>query len=109
FATSQGLFVFADGHLEPFAPVVSEYLRRQALTSATRLPDGRLALGTYRGGLALMRADGTLDRILTEADGLPTRAIFSVFVDREGGLWATSPSHIFRVSTGSLSTLFDRR
>ncbi len=108
-ATSKGLFNYARGGLTPFAPEASEFLRREALTCVRRLPDGRLALGTFRGGIALVRQDGTLDRILTESDGLPTRAIYSLFSDRDGGLWVTSPSHIFRVAVGSPAAVFDNR
>ncbi|MBS0632711.1 MAG: hypothetical protein JSS11_12420 [Verrucomicrobia bacterium] len=104
--TSKGFFTFADGRLTPMGPEVSKYVSASSLVGVTRLNDGRFVLGTYRGGLVVVRRDGSLDRILTEQDGLPTRVIYSVFADREGGLWATSPSHIFHVALNSPSAVF---
>lgn len=107
--TNAGFLTYDSGHLSASAPGSAKYIRESALTSVTRLPEGRMALGTYRGGIVITRHDGTLERILTEKDGLPTNAIYSVFADREGGLWATSSSCIFRIALSSPSTLFDER
>lgn len=109
FATPRGLFNFVEGRLEPFAPEASAFIRREALTHAIRLPDGRLALSTARGGIALVHPDGSLDRILNEESGLPTRVIYSLFADRDGGLWATSATHIFRAALNGSSRFFDHR
>lgn len=107
--TSKGLFTFADGQLTPIEPELAKYISASSMVGATRLADGRFALGTFRGGIVIVRADGSVDRILTEQDGLPTRVIFSVYADREGGLWATSDSHIFHVAVNSPSAVFDER
>lgn len=107
--TSKGIFTFADGQLTLIEPELAKYISASSMVGATRLADGRFALGTYRGGIVIVRADGSLDRILTEQDGLPTRVIFSVYADREGGLWATSDSHIFHVAVNSPTTVFDER
>ena len=103
-ATSHGLFTFSNDQLVPYAPEIADYIRLNVLTSAVRLSDGRLALGTYRGGIILLSANGTLDRILTEKDGLPSDSIMSLFEDREHGVWATSDFSIFRL-TMQASTL----
>lgn len=109
FATSQGLFTYEAGQLTPFAPEASAFVRRHVLTSAVRLPDGKLVLGTYQGGLVIVGADGSLDQTLTEKDGLPTNSIFSLFVDHGHELWATSHASLFRISLGSASTFFGAR
>lgn len=106
-ATSDGLFTLENDHLEPFAPAMADFLKTHALTCAARLPDGRLVLGTLQGGLAVVRPDGSVEQIVDQAAGLPTNAIFSLFVDRDHELWATSSSHLFRISLASPSTLFD--
>jgi signal transduction histidine kinase/CheY-like chemotaxis protein/ligand-binding sensor domain-containing protein len=108
-ATSQGLFTCEQNHLQPFSPETSEFLTRQKLTSALRLSDGRLALGTLNGGIMLVWPDGTIDRVLNQNDGLPTSEVFSLFVDRDNRLWATSNSNIFNVAVPSSSTVFDLR
>ena len=104
-ATSRGLFRFIDDQLVPYAPEASEYVLRNRLTCATRLPDGRLALGTYQGGIVILTKAGNIDRILTEKDALPTDSILSLFVDREQGLWATSDFSVFRLTLDSNSTI----
>ena len=106
-ATGRGLFTYHQGHLQPFGPSSADVIRHQALNNAVRLPDGRIALATLAGGIILLRADGAVDRFLTENDGLPSRVIYSVGLDRHGDLWATSSAHVFRIGLDSKSTMFD--
>jgi signal transduction histidine kinase/CheY-like chemotaxis protein len=108
-ATGAGLLIFRDGKTEPFAPEVSTLLRQNLLTTGIRLPDGRYAFATYLGGIVFMRADGTLDGRMRDSDGLPTNQINSLFLDREGSLWVTSASQIFRVNIKPSATVFDDR
>jgi len=107
-ATGKGLFSYDGEQLTPFSEKASNYVSKNILTCALRLWDGRLALGTYEGGIALVAADGTLEGILGENDGLPTRSIYSLFADRERGLWVTSDSNIFRLGLHVDSTYFTR-
>ncbi len=106
FATNKGLFTYREGQLQPFAPEASAFVRKQLLTCGLRLPDGRLALGTLNAGMILIRPDGSVDRILGRADGLPDTWVNSLFLDRAGGLWVTSRTRIFRLSLGSGSSFF---
>lgn len=108
-AAYSGLYEFQDGKMEAIAPAASDFIRQNIIVSAVRLTDGRLAVGTYRGGIGIVGSDGSLQRILTERDGLPTSIIFSLKVDRQGALWATSLSGVFRISLTSLTSVFDRR
>ncbi len=105
-ATSQGLFSFHDDQLIPYAPEIANYIRQNVLTSAVRLFDGRLALGTYRGGVVILNAAGGVDQFLTEKEGLPTNSVFSLFEDQEHGLWATSDFTIFRLTIDPASLVF---
>lgn len=109
FVTGNGLFNYAQDKLVPFGAAAGEFIRREAITCATRLGDGRLLVGTVRGGIAVIGPDGSLERNLREADGLPANLIRSLFVGREGELWVGSRSHISRIELDSRSTLFDRR
>jgi signal transduction histidine kinase/CheY-like chemotaxis protein/HPt (histidine-containing phosphotransfer) domain-containing protein len=105
-ATSSGLFNYVDSQLIPFATDASAYVKRNRLTCVTKLPDGRLALGTYFGGIAIVDHEGNLDQILTEKNGLPANSTLSLAVDREQGLWATSDFCIFRIALKSASRIF---
>ncbi|PTX94454.1 hybrid sensor histidine kinase/response regulator [Opitutus sp. ER46] len=109
FATGRGLVRYQAGRSEPFAPEVSRRLSELALTCGTRLPDGRVAFGTLWGGIVFMAADGSLDRTLSEADGLPSVYIKSLFVDHEGNLWVTSTSQVLRLSLDPATRIFDER
>lgn len=109
FVTGAGLFKYAEEKLVPFGTDAGEFIRREVITCATRLADGRLVVGTVHGGIGVIRPDGSLERNLREADGLPANLIRSVFVGREGEVWVGSRSHISRVDLDSRSTLFDRR
>ena len=104
-----GLFNYHDGKLDPFAPKASALARSKMITGAVRLPDGRLAVATYQGGIVLVRPDGALDGVIDDASGLPTRAIYSLFVDRDHALWATTESQIIRLDLRPASTWFDQR
>lgn len=107
-AYSQQLYHYADNKLEPFAMEASEYMRNNRLQSVVRLPDGRLALGTSLGGLVWLNPDGSIDRILTEKNGLPSNGIHSLYLDREKNLWGTSGFYIVRLNIGSPSTFFNQ-
>lgn len=105
--TSKGLLRQTSDGLLPFAPEVSAWLGQSVVTAAIDLPGGGLALGSMRGGIALMDAAGRLQRVLGSRQGLPTPFIRAMHVDRDGGLWAAGTDHIFRVDLASPSTLFD--
>lgn len=107
--TSEGLYRYESGRLLPFAPEVSEYIKRHRLTRIVPLHDGRYALGTFERGVALMSADGRLDGVLTEREGLPSRIVRSLYVDHDGQLWVMSTSSISRLDLDPRTRLFDAR
>lgn len=107
--TNKGIFTLSNGGLQPVQPDASKILADAVPTHVTALPDGRIAVGTLKAGIVLLRWDGSLDRTLNQADGLPTRLINWLFVDRDHQLWASSYTHISRISVASASSLFDAR
>jgi signal transduction histidine kinase/CheY-like chemotaxis protein/HPt (histidine-containing phosphotransfer) domain-containing protein len=107
--SSDGFFLLENGIRTNFAPDVSEFLKLGRLSCATRLPDGRIAVGTLSRGLAFLHPDGSLDNILDDRHGLPTPHITSVFVSRAQQLWITTGSHILRVDLDPRSGVFDQR
>jgi Signal transduction histidine kinase len=104
--TARGLFHLADHRLSPFAPEASAFIRENIPTSAVRLPQGDLAIGTLNGGVALVSPNGDLKRILSATDGLPP-SIYSLFADRDGALWVGSATALARVSVDPSVTLYD--
>jgi signal transduction histidine kinase/CheY-like chemotaxis protein len=106
-ATGRSLYSYQNGRLDPFAPAVASTLPKNVLTSVVRLPDGNLALGTYHAGIMLLNPAGALIRTLGPGDGLPSRMVYSLFVDRDGNLWATNQLHVYRLDLSAHATLFD--
>ena len=105
--TNVGLLRYAHGKVEAFAPEASAFIRDGILTSACRLPDGDLALGTLNSGLALVSPSGALRRTFTTDDGLPSRSVFSLFVAQDGALWITSGTSLIRLGVAEGTSLFD--
>lgn len=96
-ATSDGLFVWNGSSLSRTAGQVSDFIQKNNLTSAVRLADGRLALGTFEGGIVIMGRDGNIDSVLNRESALPANDIYAIMQDREGGLWASSSAYVMRI------------
>jgi signal transduction histidine kinase/CheY-like chemotaxis protein/streptogramin lyase/HPt (histidine-containing phosphotransfer) domain-containing protein len=107
--TSAGLFRYIDGNISSFAPDATEFIRKNELISACRLPHGDLCLGTLNGGIGIFGPTGALKRVITTEDGLLARGVYSVFVTRDGALWATSPNGITRIALETGASLFGAR
>jgi signal transduction histidine kinase/DNA-binding response OmpR family regulator/ligand-binding sensor domain-containing protein len=107
--TSKGISIYDGKRLVPFAPAIKDFLEAGRLSCACRLPDGRIAVGTVRQGIAILRADGAVDFFITDKSGLPSPNITSLFVARDGGLWVTTGSHILRIDIREQSSVFDSR
>jgi hypothetical protein len=105
----EGLFRFAGGIAEPFAPAVSAWAKEVRLLRGLRLPDGRLALGSVVGGLALMRPDGTIDQIIDTSVGLPDDFIYGMTLDGDGNLWLALNRGLARLEVASELSLIDQR
>ena len=57
--------VTRDGDISEFAPEASEFIRKNDLLSACRLPHGDLCLGTLNGGIAVVGPAGELKQVIT--------------------------------------------
>jgi signal transduction histidine kinase/ActR/RegA family two-component response regulator len=104
--TPQGFQVIRGGRMVPRESPASAFVRLSTPTCAARLPDGTLAVGTLRGGIALVGPDGAILRTLDFRAGLPANPVYALFVDRGGALWGVGPSHIFRLGLNSGTTLY---
>jgi len=107
--TSGGLETWDGVSVHSITSDSSDFIRAKTLSSAVSLAGGRVAVGTLTGGIAILAADGSLEQILNRSSaGLPTDEIFSLAIDKDGNLWATSSAHIFHVSLASRALYFDR-
>ena len=85
------------------------FLHDHIVSGGVSLKDGSLAIATLLGGIVIFNQDGSLRRIYDARDGLPTKEIYSLFVDRDGSLWATTATGVFRLDLSRNQSVFDER
>jgi signal transduction histidine kinase/CheY-like chemotaxis protein len=107
--TSRGLMTWDGARTTPVGEAASSFVRANTLSSAASLASGRIAVGTLSGGIGIVGNDGALLRVIDkESAGLPTDEVFSLSVDSEGGLWATTSAQVLRIDLQSSGRFFDR-
>jgi signal transduction histidine kinase/CheY-like chemotaxis protein len=99
--TSDGFYSLHDGTYKALDTDASRFALANTPTSAVRLRDGSLAIGTLLGGIAVVDRSGDILRVFNRRSGLPDNQIYSLFEDRDGALWAMGPSHIVRLGVAS--------
>ena len=106
---TQGFFKFDVNGFTTWPTDIDSEIRRDLLYCATQLPDGRLALGTTKGGLYILDDQGEKVGRLNKAIGLPNDTVLSLSVDREGGLWIGTDNGLARAEVDSPLSHFDER
>lgn len=86
-ASGDRLFRMTSTGIEAFATSGDQYFSERIIYSVARLPDGEIAVGTRKGGLVLLNPSGTIDRIISKADGLADNFVATIYPDRQGGVW----------------------
>jgi signal transduction histidine kinase/DNA-binding response OmpR family regulator len=97
YATTAGLRIMREGVLVPFVPMVDNWIRENILTCATSLSDGRIAVGTLKGGTMLVEGDGAGAQKLVLSTDISTDDVHQLFEDHEGCLWVVCATGLFRV------------
>ncbi|MFP5247987.1 MAG: hypothetical protein ACLGH0_14935, partial [Thermoanaerobaculia bacterium] len=93
----------------PFAAEASAWLKEKIATTGTRLPDGRMVIGTRHDGILMLDANGEIDQRLDVTAGLPDAVLASAFADREGSLWLAFHGPIVRVELDPSVSVLDAR
>lgn len=105
----EGLFLLEAGQARPFPTEVDALLRQNLLFKAMKLPDGGLLLGTQRGGVLRIDAEGRLVQRLGKAEGLGNESVRAMMLDAEGGLWLALEDGLSRVEMDGPLSKFDER
>jgi diguanylate cyclase (GGDEF)-like protein len=105
----EGLFASDGTNVTPFAPETSTWLQRKIVTTGCRLLDGRIVIGTRQHGIAILRADGTLEQRLDAVAGLPPDVLTTAIADREGSLWLAYHGPFVRVDLATPVSIIDAR
>jgi len=107
---AQGLFLHDGAALKPVRTEADAFLAaNQLYLPGAKLHDGTLALGTLRGGVAIIDRQGRLLRVINKAAGLLNETVSSLFTDREGALWLALDNGLARVEAVSPFTFFDEQ
>ena len=104
--TSQGFKSLHGGACTALDTEASAFARANTPTSAARLDDGSLAIGTLQGGIALADRSGAVRRVFNIGSGLPANQVYSLFVDRDGALWGMGPTNIVRLAIRSGTAVY---
>ncbi|HSM50909.1 MAG TPA: hypothetical protein VLA75_05860, partial [Thermoanaerobaculia bacterium] len=99
----------ASGDVAGASPAASRWAASHQATSGCRLPDGRWAVGSQRGGLLLLAAGGGIDQVIDTSVGLPDDFVTGVLLDREGALWLSLHSGLARLEVRSPLSVIDAR
>ena len=100
-ASPDGLFrLDSSGIVTPFPTAADAWFAKNLLYTVHVLPDGEIAAGTRKGGLALLSPEGALDRIISTANGLPDNYITYIFNDQQGGVWLATQNGLARFNPG---------
>jgi signal transduction histidine kinase len=108
----QGLFLLNGAVITPFrlAPEAAAFLAANQLYSPGVVLGGDLfALGTLRGGLAIIDRQGNLVRQIDKAAGLADNILHHAFVDNQHALWLAFNNGLARVEPNSPFTFYDEQ
>lgn len=106
---TEGILYFTGEEWREWPTAIDEELARDRLYSAAILPDGRIALGTTRGGVYLMTPEGDFAGRLDRLAGLQDDIVYELMVDREGGLWMALDGGLARANADAAFSQYDGR
>ena len=104
-----GLFVLDAAGLRAHPTAIDAELASDLLYSGVRLDDGRFALGTIQGGVHFLAADGQSRGRIDKPLGLQDDTVYSMLLDRQGGLWVGLDRGLSRIETRAALSRFDER
>lgn len=97
FTATGGAFLLDGFTAEPFRTAIDDYMRENETFCVTS-GAGKIAVGTVRGGLAIIDANGKNPVYFSEANGLQDNTVLSLRFDPQGNLWAGLDRGIDRIN-----------
>ena len=101
-ATLGHLYRLTDSGVQLIETAADAFFAKNAIRSMLVMQGNEIAIGTRRGGMALIDLDnnGSIDRVISKENGLPSDYVTSLLRDRQGGVWLTTLSGIARLNPG---------
>ncbi len=87
----------------------SLWAKRNVVSCALRLRDGRIAFGSRVGGVLLADSKGQAEQVIDSSRGLPDDQVMELTQDLDGGLWVALNGGLARLDVASSVTVFDAR
>ena len=103
---SDGLFLYDGARLTPFVTEVDALIKASNLYRGFELPNGKLALTTTNGGVAIIDRAGHRLQVLNKEAGLRDSSAYYAMTDRQGALWIGLATGLSRVETLSPASFF---
>lgn len=106
---SCGLFWYNGINCTPLKGDAASFLKELKITSGQPLADGTIAIATINCGIIIFDpvGNGIIRNVINKTSGLKEDLIHSLFVDRDGSLWAAHNSGVARLEVPSPISFFD--
>ena len=85
---------------------IKEYIKKNRISSVSKLSENRIAVATHNGGVLITTRDGQIIETIDEDVGLSKDPIIHVSEDKTGNLWLTTPIGITYVHYKSHMSIF---
>ncbi|MBX7152853.1 hypothetical protein K1X84_14585 [bacterium] len=105
----QGLMIYDNGHITPFAPEASRWIVEKQLYYGMPLPGRGFVFATLRGGIIFIDHEGNIENIIDEKSGLQTDNVKHLMLDRDGSIWLALGNGVAKVDWFSPLRFFDDR
>jgi len=96
-----GIFVLENEKLRKWDTPVNDFLIKNRLFCASRLPGNYFAFGTILNGLVIADMEGNIVQTLNRDNGIQNNTVLSVYVDRADDLWLGLDNGIDYIETNS--------
>ena len=105
---TSGLWVMKNGEVSRWMVSANNYAISNELFCGAKVQDTKIALGTIRGGVAIVGSNGEIETIVERKTGLDNNTVLSVAEDMDGNLWAGLDNGIAKLALGDDVSLIQK-
>ncbi|MFI5335879.1 MAG: ATP-binding protein, partial [Opitutales bacterium] len=106
---NDGLFIAGRPEAPLSPPELGRFGLAGRISGIVDRPGGGYFISSLGAGLALVSAQGEVQRILDQEAGLPSNFLVALLVDREGGFWCQTRSGLVRMEAAGSTSLFNEK